>query len=347
MQECLSATVPDEPRATCSNCAMCPTAGHAGAANDAVFYDPATKCCSYMPTMWNFLTGAVLQDDSPEAAPGRRSVEARIDAGVAITPLGMERPPVYKLLYSHIPEAFGRTRSMRCPHYIEEGGLCGVWRSRESTCATWFCKHERGLVAKQFWVRLHRLLSLAEQQVAVWCVLQLDLGTDALREIFPFPVPLENPVTGADFDGRADPGRQRALWGRWLGREREFYREAARLVNALTWQDVRRLCGPELRAAEQVAREAFTGLRDHSLPDRLTAGQFRQSPAGDEGALVTTYSPVDPLQLSAQVLQILPYFQGQTVRAARRAIRQELSLDVEPELLRKLADFGLLQEPMK
>ncbi|HWA15773.1 MAG TPA: hypothetical protein VG817_05030 [Gemmatimonadales bacterium] len=343
MRECLTDPVPNEAKATCGDCAMCAAPGLAPAPDDAVFYDPATKCCSYMPLMWNFLTGAVLSDDSPEATRGRRTVEARIDAGIAITPLAMERTPVYNLLYGHIPDAFGRARSMRCPHFIEEGGLCGVWRFRESTCATWFCKHERGAVAKEFWVRLHRLLALVERNLAGWCVLELDMGTDALRTIFPFPTPPDHPVTGGDFDGRPDPARQRALWGRWHGREREFYREAHGLVGRLGWRDVLGVCGPEVRAAEQIARKAFADLREQSLPSQLRAGLFRQQPLPDGGAMVTTYSPLDPLQLSPEILQILPYFQGQSAKAARNEIERELGFEVETELLRKLADFGLLR----
>lgn len=343
MRECLTDPVPNEPKATCHDCAMCPSAGHTPSSNDPIFYDPSTKCCSYMPVMWNFLTGAVLDDNSPEAAAGRRSVEARIKAGIAITPLAMERPPVYKLLYSHIPDAFGRSQSMRCPHYIEEGGLCGVWRSRESTCATWFCKHERGAIGKQFWVRLHRLLALTEQNLASWCVLEMDLGRDALRAIFPFPPRTELPVSGADFDGRPDPARQKTLWGKWLGREPEFYRKASSLVRGLSWSEVIGICGQEVRAAEQVMRAAFDDLRDHALPERLIPGACTQMAGADGGATVTTYSPIDPLHLSPEIVQILPYFQGQPVRAARRAIEEELGFDVEPELLRKLADFGVLR----
>jgi hypothetical protein len=344
MRECLTGPIPNEPRATCDDCAMCAPPGQVPGPRDPVFYDPGTKCCTYMPVMWNFLTGAVLDDNSAEAAAGRRSVEARIDAGVAITPLGMERSPVYKLLYGHIPEAFGRARTMRCPHYIEEGGLCGVWRSRESTCATWFCKHERGAVGKRFWQQLHRLLGLAERQVASWCILQLELGPEALGSLFPFPYPPETPVTGADFDGRPDPAQLKKLWGKWFGREREFYRVAGRLVQGLSWKEVQRIGSPELHAAEQIARHAFASLSDTSVPARLRGGSFQQNPSPAEGAVVTTYSPLDPLQLSPEVMSILPFFNGQSTAAACQAIAAELGLEVEPDLLRKLTDFGVLED---
>ena len=42
-------------------------------------YNPETKCCTYMPELWNFLVGRILDDDSADTALGRASVEARID----------------------------------------------------------------------------------------------------------------------------------------------------------------------------------------------------------------------------------------------------------------------------
>jgi hypothetical protein len=53
------------------------------------------------------LAGDLLSDESPESAEGRITVERRLTAGVAVTPLGLERAPVYNVLYSHIPPAFG------------------------------------------------------------------------------------------------------------------------------------------------------------------------------------------------------------------------------------------------
>jgi hypothetical protein len=344
MRECLSGDIPNEPKATCHDCAMCQAQGGSQAPDDPVFFDPGSKCCTYVPMLWNFLVGALLEDDSPEAAPGRRTVEARIAAGIAVTPLGLDRTPVYATLYGHISEAFGRAQSMRCPHYIEEGGLCGVWRARESTCATWFCKHERGQVAKRFWQQLHRLLVAAERAVATWCVMRLDVGTDALAALLPFPSGPRHPVTAADFDGRAIPERLKLLWGRWGGRQEEFYRAAGRLARELAWADVLAIGGSELQAAVEITRAAFERLTSTRLPERLRAGAINLTPAPGGGALVTTYSPLDPLSLSPAVLKILPYFDGRTTRAARQAITRQLGLQVDSSLLLRLLDFGVLED---
>lgn len=344
MRDCLGGSVPNEPKATCHDCAMCVAAGHVASPNDPVFYNPEMKCCSYMPVLWNFLTGALLEDESPDAAAGRRSVEDRIGRGIAVTPLGLMRPPVYTTLYSHIPSAFGRALSMRCPHYIEEGGLCGVWRQRESTCATWFCKHERGAVAKQFWQRLHRLLMIAERELASWCVLQLDVGVTGLGEVFPFPLRSDGPVSGEDFDGTASPAMRQRMWGKWMGREREYYREAHRLAATLRWKQVRDIGGQELVAAEILARDAFAELSSSRIPARLRNGPVTSLLGPDGSATITTYSPVDPLRLTPEILEVLPYFDGRPVRDVCQAIESDLGVEVESDLIRKLVDFGVLED---
>jgi len=343
MQECLPGPIPSESKATCQDCAMC-ASGSPASRQDAVFYDPQTKCCTYMPMLWNFLVGRVLDDETPEAHIGRQSVEARIDRGIAVTPLGLERPPAYQALYSHIPEAFGRAQSMRCPHYIEQGGLCGVWRARESTCATWFCKHERGALGKSFWHEMHRLLRLAEEGVARWCLLELDLEPEALRLQSPGGAGYgARPKTGPDFDGRPDRDRQRRVWGRWAGREREFYRRAAKLADVLSWKNVREMAGAELEMQARVVGKLYGDLTSLALPKTVRTATLQFAPLSRDACLVTTYSVLDPLRLPRELVEVLPYFDAYPTAEALLAIEEEERLSLEPELVRKLVDFAVLK----
>jgi hypothetical protein len=59
-----------------------------------LFFNAETKCCTYLPALYNFLVGSILTDKDPAFAVGRASVEARLDAQVEVTPLGlgMSRP---------------------------------------------------------------------------------------------------------------------------------------------------------------------------------------------------------------------------------------------------------------
>src|SRR5262245_45338172 len=107
---------------------------------------------------------------------------------------------------------------MRCPHYREDIGGCGVWRHRSATCSTWYCKYDRGAVGMAFWDPLRDLLKAAEEALARWCLLELELDADALDGLTPERGEKPSP-SAPDLDGAADPTRYGAVWGQWHGRE--------------------------------------------------------------------------------------------------------------------------------
>ncbi len=211
MADLLAGPIAEETEATCSDCAMCGTGARRASASE-FFYDPRVKCCSYVPVLANFLVGRILGDDDPAT---RASVESRLQAQVAVTPLGLGQPPAFTVLYDKtVPASFGHSRALRCPHFLEDGGgRCGIWRHRAAVCTTWFCKHVRGAVGQAFWQALNRLLAGVEQSLSRWCVLQLDVGPEALAKLFPMPRQPGTPdvVDWRSLDGIVDPAVYRAL----------------------------------------------------------------------------------------------------------------------------------------
>lgn len=341
MRQLLGVVVPGEKPATCRDCAMCAHPGDT--AGSTYFYRPETKCCTYLPRLWNFLTGRILADESPEASKGRASVVARLEARVGVTPLGLEQTPMFTLLYHNVTHHFGRLESLRCPHYLDEdGGLCGVWRHRESTCATWFCKHERGQLGDRFFDALHWLLVSAEVALSRWAVLELDVGAEALALLLP-PASKKEVMSEADFENRVDDALYRRKWGKWAGREREFFLEAARLVGRLGWTDVRRIGGPDLGFHEAIVREAHGRLLSMDIPDHLMAAPVTIERTGDAQSTISTYNGVDPLSVPVELIGVLHYFDGRDTAEILEEIRQREGLDLEPALVRRLADFGILK----
>jgi hypothetical protein len=353
IDEVLSGPVPEETAATCSNCAMCSKDG-APASGPGFFFNPETKCCTYIPELANFLVGRILSDDDPVFASGRVTVEARLRAGFAVTPLGMAMPPAFKHLYSTTAhKAFGINRDMRCPHYLaDEGGRCGVWKHRSAICATWYCKHLRGAVGAKFWKSLQQLLLAVEQSLARWCVLELDVGVKALGVLFPTKTPPdpalqpasqptsqpEGPALEVEVDRRA----YASAWGNWMGREQEFYCEAARLVDALNWQDVIAIGGPELKIQEQLLREAHGKLQADELPPSLKAGKIHVFAIRQNTRRVVSYSAADPLDVPLNLMTTLPYFDGRPTLESLAAIEEKEGLKLSHKLVRKLADFEIL-----
>lgn len=350
--ELVGGGIPRESRATCDDCAMWAKPGEAPPppGSQTFFFDPIIKCCTWIPTLQNFLVGRILGDSDPGAQFGRATVEKRIADGIGVSPLGLTQPPVFSLLYKNSSQAFGRSRSLKCPHYIEEGGRCGVWRNRNSTCATWFCKHTRGAAGFRFWREsLHRLLQIVEQSLAHWCLLELKVSDRTLRHLADTEgwVFGAEAVTGDALDNRVDRKAYALLWGEWLGREREFFRRCAELVSPLAWEEVLALSGPEARVYARLTQEAYGRLLSEEVPSPLKVGPFQLVQIQNAMTRVSTYSDFDPLDVPQAVMEALPYFDGRSTQQALAAIADERGVSLDPALVRKMADFKLLVEPEK
>jgi hypothetical protein len=234
---------------------------------------------------------------------------------------------------------------LRCPHYLEEGGgRCGIWKHRESVCTTFYCKHVRGAVGAKFWKSLQRLLLATEQSLAQWCVYELDVGVEALGFLFssnPSHTQDHQP-DGLALDGKVDRRLYDRAWGTWSGREQEFYREAARLVDGLEWPDILAIGGPELRICERLVRDAYSRLMSKDLPPFLEGGRMSVSQIGHASWRVTTYSATDPLECPRSLMAALPYFDGRSTLESMSLIEQREGIRLSPGLVRKLADFEIL-----
>lgn len=334
----LPGPLPTEERATCHDCAM---RGHDGPAAGTVEFHPVTKCCTYLPELWNFLVGGILGDDDPALAAGRRSVEERIAGRDAVTPLGLGKSRRYLMLYQQSPDGFGRATSMRCPHHLDDG-RCGVWRHRESTCATWYCKHERGEPGMVFWRRMRALLRLAEETVARHAMLALDIGAEALARLHATEPPSAQ-FSAAELDQAAEPADRRAIWGHWHGREAEYYRRAAAIAAALSWADIRRLGGEAIDLQLALLTESRRRLEEAPLPVRPQVRLVSALPVL-HGHRVVGYNAYDPLDLAPELYEVLGEFDGRPLAKTLESIRKRYHRTLSPGLVRKLADFGVIGE---
>jgi hypothetical protein len=334
--------VPRESRATCETCAMCSPAGEQPDPR-GYYFDPATKCCTFLPDLPNFLVGRILSGDDRSGDPGRASVVKRIRARVAVTPLGLG-PHQSSNRYDTDIDTYGRAHDLRCPHYIEESGRCGIWNNREAVCATWFCKHVRGSVGHTFWQSLRRTLKTVEANLARWCVLELSLGDDALRRLTGSAAwdGRSRPIAGESTDNLADEEHYGRIWGAWAGREADFFARCAELVNPLSWNDVLAICGPRALESARLSRQAYARLISDDLPAVLSTAATEISHMGPEAARVGTYSPYDPVDLPLTVMALLHYFDGRPTEQAIELIASKTGTRLERAFVRKLVDFGVL-----
>lgn len=342
--EILGGPIPRETQATCERCAMWPGTGEKQAPG-TFHFDPVIKCCTYIPNIRNFLVGRILRDSDPDVQPGRTTVEKRIAGGLGVTPLGLRQPPVFALLYDNSKNFFGRSRTLCCPHYLQAGGRCGIWRHRNSTCATWFCKHVRGKVGHEFWRdSLHQLLLAVEEDLAQWCVLELRPSDGVLRKLVGTAEWTcgNEIVTGEALDNKADQEKYARVWGDWRGHEGEFFSRCAELVSPLSWTDILAITGPRVRAYAQLTRQAYRELLSHDIPPALEVGPFEMVHVQNGMVRINSYDGYDPLDVPRAVMELLYYFDGQPIEIVLAVITNERGFRLEPALVRKMIDFGLL-----
>jgi hypothetical protein len=345
-RELLGADPPGEPKATCDDCAMC--VKDSGTLPTSVyFFRPELKCCVYMPRLPNFVVGKALADDGP----GTPSVEERL-AGAAASPLGLGRDPSYELLLRNSVNAIGRAEALRCPHFVPEAdgkpgsGGCGIYGNRDATCSTWFCRHERGAVGGAFWRALRQLLSTVERELALWSAVELGLAPEQLENALPNSpdeehLPRPKP-DAASFDGPLPGSRRKALWGRWVGHESDFFKACAARVSALSWEDVIVICGPDVRVRAEVVRARHKATLSFTLPKRLVVGSFEVVGSREGGVRAVTYSSLDAIDLPSALFGLLPLFDGRPTDDVLAQLKDTYGVEVEPAFLQQLVDWGVL-----
>lgn len=338
VRELLGSDLPDQPRSTCSTCALAAVAGQ-GAPATAWAFDPQVKCCGYQPHLPAFLVGMALDEEAP-ASPVLR---ARIAARVGVSPLGVGRGAAYDAVYESAVNVLGRSRALRCSYYLDDSGLCGVHPYRNALCATWFCKVERGAVGQSFWTALRGLLEHVELELSRRAGLALGAPLTALIAA-PHQAGSgqKTPISADEVEGRVSDVAWAARWGAWVGREEAYFREAARWVRALTWAEIVQLGGAELEIHRRAVLDAWAALGRTDLPARLAVGRHQTIAMGAGATLAVTWSILDPVEIPVLLGSVLHYFDGSPVPEVLMRIREERGLELEADLLHRMVDQGIL-----
>jgi len=296
----LEAPLPAETKATCNDCPL-------QEAEPPAETFGATKCCTFHPQLPSFQVGVFFRGADPRLEAGRRRLVEKIRERVFVTPLGIGRPRAFARAFEDA--TFGKS-SLVCPYY--EGGGCSVWAGREATCATWYCKHDRGIVGRRFWEALRRWLQVVERALTHWCVVELAFDGDAIEAMRE---PLTDEMT---------PDRYERMWGSRRFAEHAVYAASHEAVAALSPARVLELAGARLHTETVVLEARYRELLDPAPPEEGELVPLRIVKHGRETSVVQGYSPYDLLEIPRDVLD--------------RATDGTLT----PEERRRLADFGLL-----
>ena len=352
--------IPTESRATCDTCAMCqPGSGFTPDAEDSDFRFVLNGCCTYYPELPNFLVGQVLAPSpgSPvtdETGQALGVIRTRIQQRTDCTPFGIRPPTAVDEAYSDpFHNVFGSDESFRCPFQRKTDMACTIWGQRNSVCSTWFCRFEHGRFSAEAWEAVKALLRESEEALSLWCVNQL-LDEDSLARLVddagkPRTDVLRRLSGGLEDEGVIPDSVARRVWGRWFGREEDFFRACAERVAALDWPDVRAVAGPRLEVLERLASRALGKLRPSSVPDRLrhagTAGARFLIRPGDDGQTAVHLNDVhfDVQFFDTKLLNELPVFDGVSPTPDVQAQLHGRGVDLSGDTVRRLLDYGLLE----
>jgi Fe-S-cluster containining protein len=333
-----------ETRATCDDCAMCDRSDKSGTSEpspalDTAFFRPDLKCCTYHPTLPNYLVGAVLSDESSELAPGKTRLREKIARRIGVTPEWLAAPRKYLVLLDAARESsFGRSESLLCPYYERETGRCSIWRHRESVCATFFCKHSAGATGHAFWTALRRYLYHVERTLAGHAAKSVD---PSLVE----PSLPRHALTREDLEDKPARDYERT-WGTWVHREEALYVACAEKVRSMGREEFARVVDDAggtalLRAAEA----AYAAVASPELAPRLVRNDDMRVVPAAGGVGVTTYSRYDSLFLTQDLYDLVGQFRDEPLGAEVERLEREHDVEIPASLLLELQLHGVLTPP--
>lgn len=331
-----------ETRATCDNCSMC---DHGEASPVAMeFFNPETKCCTFTPILPNYLVGAILADESPEMAEGKRRIEQTIAKRIGVQPHQLTRPRKTSLIMTGYGDVFGRAKSLLCPYYDGDNpaGSCTIWRHREAICMTYYCKYSGGARGFQYWNALKNYLGF----------IQGSLSMSAATAVDPLVVEPKfegNVLSLEDLDDLPPKDTEYAKWwGPWVGREKEFYLAChAWVVNEgpAHFHKIEKSKQGQIVFADLLAK--YELLTTKTLPVNLVRSpRMKESHVGDK-VVVTTYHRYDSFAVDKELFEVVGKFKSDLSLEENLAELREEGIELTPDLIEYLVAVGILVEPQK
>lgn len=253
---------PSECRSTCANC---PKVAQEG-------FHPDYRCCTYHPTIPNFLLGLALEN--AETAP---LIDALIAESFA-TPEGLQptAAQTHAALVQRAANDFGKEHAVVCRFLDAASGRCRMYAYRNGVCSTFFCIHDQGDDGREFWAKLQAAASQAETALAQWAMQAAGFDVAAYFARFDSMSHDVAAHTAAVGQAWTDEARK-TLWGDWFGRERELYLACAALIRTNKERLGELADSVTLRSADayDLAFRASLpeGLRDELDANGITAGQ--------------------------------------------------------------------------
>jgi hypothetical protein len=147
-----------EPRAVCSACPVS-ASGETFARQPHMFHADA-RCCTYHPTLENWLAGRALRHPVSATLIRKRLQQRdglRVDAIAPHADASVSQ------------KEFGRVLEKRCPYWVGGELACGIWHHRTEVCRTWHCRYSDGERTRNVWFSVKNLMCQVSAQLTAYC----------------------------------------------------------------------------------------------------------------------------------------------------------------------------------
>lgn len=336
LPEFFAQEIPIEEMATCDDCAMCQKPGTQPVPG-IQYFKPDVKCCSYYPKLSNYLVGGILSDPDPGLEEGRRRIRKRIANRVAVSPQALYFPKRYRLMHKHgMPQSFGRSSAMICPYYVHEAGSCSIWKYRDSMCSTYFCKTVAGNEGQNFWKVLRTYLGHAEGSLCWYPLYKMNWDVESTWDYF-YDIE-SSTLQPEDLDETPPPDDvYKKIWGDWVGREEEFYRESYRIVSELTRDEFDRIVGITGNVILNWLKDKYKDVMSPKIPAVLFKNPQLIAIPMTDGESYSIRTDVGFFTIMSALNDILNYFDGvRTTEEIKKIVLEEYQDELSDELIQSM-----------
>ncbi|MCI0561153.1 MAG: hypothetical protein MN733_21925 [Nitrososphaera sp.] len=333
----LDETIPDESFATCQDCAMCARGIQTSEAHTR-FFSRETKCCTYYPSIPNYLIGALLNDTDPAMKEGRTRILEKIQRRSGVSPAGVCATKYYRVLYnSAYKGCFGKSRELLCPYYEGTEGRCTVWKFREAVCSTYFCKTILGTAGKNFWRAMRAYMAHVQESLVMYVLTRLGLP-DVLDLANDFNSTVPRGLSLTDLEQTLDIASYRHIWREWSERESEFFHLSYEIVRDLTPSQFHAIAG--IRGEVLLNELKFIRERMINLPKVLKRCENTITKEPGESCDAGLGDNMDyALRIPRAVLDL---FDGSKSVNEVRAVLSEKNVSYDEEMILSLYHHGIL-----
>ncbi len=184
---------------------------------------------------------------------------------------------------------------------------------------------------------MRNLLQAIERALSWHCLTTLQMDIEQVRAIIVGDV-TRRALDEFDLQRQMNVPLQRSIWGRYLGREKEFFMACAKVVEPLSWNDVMAIAGADVRAMAAVVKHSFHSLPQ--LPPTLRRGQAPLA-LGSDSVRVSSPGGYEHIDVPLAALTKLGRVEGKPVATAVSEMAAD-GIPITMELVLKLYNFNVL-----